>query len=233
MTISIGSGIKIGSLISVAHETPPAVTGNNSFVVGDGKTLSITTYTGAAESLIVTTNSLQPALALWSSTATLSGTSGSGSLTYDTAIGINDNGDGTYSYRFYVNPTGYPGDHSWNSLLLPRPVVTYNEDPTSTFNCSTAPGYVRTVVYGSTGAYFRVCTGSAPTADFVAALNALTAGSKVLVNDSSVGPQVITLTSNFNITVTTAGFQLPFATIDESATYQYNITSLIFLLDNY
>lgn len=119
MALEIGAGITIGGGISLVVESGGS--GATTYTVGDGTTILLDTNTGAQERLTITTNGQQAALASWTTTATLTRTGGSGTVTFDSVYSITDNGNGTWTYSFYLSPTNYPGDYLWDTLTLAAP----------------------------------------------------------------------------------------------------------------
>lgn len=142
----------VGFLYSVTSmaftvATAPA---SNIFNVGDSKTISITTSSGAADTLTVVTSGQQNALTSWSSAA-LSRTGGSATVTFDMLNDASDNGDGTWTYSIYI--TNYPGAYSWTGMTLDTSssvsiAPTYTAAPWIT-NYSTGP-YKLDLWYAST-----------------------------------------------------------------------------------
>lgn len=118
-TLSAGEGVTLyGTLITDLTEAGSGGGGaGDVFTVGDGKTVLINTSTGAAERMDILVIGTHSILDAWS-TATLTRSGGSGEVTFDSLNDYIDNGDGTYTYSFYVSPTNYPGDYSWDSVTF-------------------------------------------------------------------------------------------------------------------
>ena len=103
--------------------------------------------------------------------------------------------------------------------------VTYTESD-STFIGTTAPPWVVTTLFNS-GALFAIRTGYSVSNEFLAAINALTAGSVIQLLDNSVGAVTVTLTSGFDGTYTSAGGEQYTATCTSTTTsLLYAITSM-------
>lgn len=118
MALEIGAGITIGGGITLQIEGGGGG-GANNFTIGDGKTFSVVTLTGAAGTLYVTTISEQAVLATWAqgASATLSKPGTSVTVVCDMYDGMTPGGDGTYSYKFYLTSGSYPGDdYDWTSF---------------------------------------------------------------------------------------------------------------------
>ncbi len=117
MALEIGAGITIGGGITLQIESGGGGGAANVFTVGDGKTVSISTFSGAADHLEIVTIGQQTILQNpWTSTALSGGTGGSGTVTLDLYNGEIDNGNGTYTYDWYI--FGSPGPYSWNSATI-------------------------------------------------------------------------------------------------------------------
>lgn len=112
---------KVGQTLNVSITPGVADSGGggNNFTIGDGKTFSIVTAFGAAETLFVTTLGEQAVLPTWASgaSATLSKSGTSVTVVCDVYDGVNNNGDGTFGYKFYLTSGSYPGeDYEWTSF---------------------------------------------------------------------------------------------------------------------
>jgi hypothetical protein len=119
MAFEIGAGITLGGGITLTIPAGGGGGGVNNFTLGDGKTFSITTLTGAAETLYVNTITEQAVLSTWASgaSATLSKPGTSVTVVCDIFDGVTPVGDGTFSYKFYITPGSYPGDdYDWTSF---------------------------------------------------------------------------------------------------------------------
>lgn len=204
--------------------------GATTFTVGDGKTVMIDTSTGASERIIITTIGQQSALASWTTTATLTRTGGSGTVAYDSEMDTPiDNGNGTWTYSFYVSPTNYPGDYSWDSMELAASGggggTTFTNSSTTFLGSGDAPPWVVTSVYNG-GALFKIATAGTPSSEFISAINALTSGSQITIVDANEGTFTITLTSGFDGTYTTAGNEAYNASCTSTVGFASQITSI-------